>query len=330
MNVDMPHPLRSAPRGRVIALHCSGAGAGQWCALTEALEDAYDVDAPEQYGCESTGMWSGAHAFTLDDEAQGAIALIDSRQGKVHLVGHSYGGAVALNVALSRPDRIASMALYEPAAAHLLRQMGAPGGLAYAEIADLADRVSQGVLNGDYRRAAAAFVDYWNGPGAWEEMRPVAQQALIQWVPKGVLEFRAVMQEAMPADAYRALKFPVLMLRGAHAPKPTRLIAERLGGVLPRVRLMVIEGAGHMGPLTQAAEVSAVIRQHILDAEDRCTATRARPTLLGPPTNSPFFLELPIEQGAVMGRRYTGWHYKTMSAEDRRTFDRWLKVNAAA
>src|SRR5262249_3487563 len=129
--------------GRVIALHCSGARAGQWRALAEALGSQYDVEAPEHYGCESTGMWSGEHAFTLADEAKRAIALIDGSEGKIHLVGHSYGGGVALHTALARPDRIASMALYEPTVFHLLQQMGGPGASAYAEIAEVAGRVRE-------------------------------------------------------------------------------------------------------------------------------------------------------------------------------------------
>ena len=270
-------------RGLVVALHCSGASAGQWYALAEALGDQYELGAPEHYGCESTGMWSGEYAFTVGDEASRTIALIDSSEGKVHLVGHSYGGGVALHAALARPNRIASMALYEPSAFHLLRQMGRPGVLAYAEIAGVAGSVCQGVVTGDYRGAVAAFIDYWNGPGAWDAMRPAAQNALIHWAAKGPLEFRAMMDDATPTTAYRALNFPVLILRGEHAPMPSRLIAKGLLELLP-IRLTVVDGAGHMGPLTHAAEVSLLIMRHIVDAEDRRAAvTLAPPTFFAPP-----------------------------------------------
>jgi pimeloyl-ACP methyl ester carboxylesterase len=263
--------------GRVIALHCSGASAGQWRALAEALGSHYDVAAPEHYGCESTGMWSGEHAFTLADEAKRAIALIDSSEGKVHLVGHSYGGGVALHAALARPDRIASMALYEPTVFHLLQQMGGPSAFAYAEIAEVAGRVREGLVTGDYRGAVAAFVDYWNGPGAWNAMRPAAQNALIPWALKGPLEFRAVMDDATPANSYRALNFPVLIPRGEGTLMPTRLIAEGLLYLLPTTRLMVIDGAGHMGPLTHTAAVCALIKGHIVDVDERCAAMTPAP-----------------------------------------------------
>lgn len=272
MNVEIKHPARPSRRGRVIALHCSGAGASEWRALAEALAGQHDIEAPEHFGCESTGTWPGEHAFTLADEAAKAVALIDASAGKLHLVGHSYGGGVALHAALVRPDRIASIALYEPSVFHLLRQMGAPGALALAEIGRVADGVCRGVLSGDYRGAAAGFVDYWNGPGAWEAMCPAAQNALIRWVPKGPLEFSALIENATPASAYRALNAPVLMLRGEHAPMPSRLIAQWLAQLLPTARLTVVDGAAHMGPLTHAGEVAALIRRHIVDAEESCAA----------------------------------------------------------
>src|SRR5262245_2268009 len=118
MNVYTADPPWPSGRGRVIALHCSGAGASQWCNLAEALGDRYEGAAPEHYGCEGVGPWTGDHAFTVADEAARAIALIDASEEKVHLVGHSYGGGVALHAALSRPHRLASLTLYEPAAFH--------------------------------------------------------------------------------------------------------------------------------------------------------------------------------------------------------------------
>src|SRR5262249_4924834 len=80
--------MNAAP-APVIALHCSGAGAGQWRQLGETLGSAYQVFAPEHYGCERTGPWTGEHAFMLADEAPQTIDLIDRIDRKVHLVGHS-------------------------------------------------------------------------------------------------------------------------------------------------------------------------------------------------------------------------------------------------
>src|SRR5262249_24856064 len=85
---------------------------------------------------------------------------------------------------------------------------------------------------------------------------------------KGPLEFRAVLENATPASAYRALNAPVLILRGEHALLPSRLIAESLSQLLPAARLTVVAGAAHMGPLTHAGEVCALISRHIAAAEE--------------------------------------------------------------
>ena len=262
MNVQI-FPRQRQGRERVIALHCSGAGASQWRCLGEALDHSYELMTPEHYGCESSGPWTGEHEFTLADEAARSIALIDEHEDKVHLVGHSYGGGVALKVAVSRPDKIATMTLYEPSAFHLLRYMGEVGAKAFAEISAVGRRFDQCVINGDYHAGVADFVEYWSNVGSWKAMRPAAQNALVRWAPKGPLDFHALFHEPTPPEAYGVLKFPVLIMRGEHAPLPTRVISERLLELLPRCQLKIIAGAGHMGPLTHPLKVSEIISQHI-------------------------------------------------------------------
>jgi pimeloyl-ACP methyl ester carboxylesterase len=110
------HLPQLPPREGVIALHCSGSGAGQWRQLGEMLGAGYELVAPEHYGCKETRPWTGVHAFTLADEAARTLAIIDATDRKVHLIGHSYGGGLARHVALERPDSIASLTLYEPSA----------------------------------------------------------------------------------------------------------------------------------------------------------------------------------------------------------------------
>ncbi len=267
-------PRSEMRRETVIALHCSGATGKEWQALGDALGDDFALATPEQYGTPATGPWPGEHRFALADEAAAVLGLIDAAGSPIHLVGHSYGGGLALSVAAARPERVASVALYEPSAFHLLGQLGPEGGAALAEITALARGCAEAVASGDQRGGVRRFVDYWNGPGAFDALRPDLQRALTRWAPKAPLDFQALLEERRPLSAYRALAMPALLLRGEAAPRPTRLIAERLAETLPDARLTVLAGAGHMGPLTHAVGVAGLIAAHIRTAAGCAEAPR--------------------------------------------------------
>jgi len=194
--------------------------------------------------------------------------LIDATEGGVHLIGHSYGGGVALHAALARADRIASLTLYEPSAFYLLRQFG-DGAAPFAEIKAVADKVSAGVRGSDRRNAAQGFVDYWGGAGAWDAIRPALQDTLIRWLPKASLEFDALFNEPTPWSVLAKLQVPTLVMRGEYAPAPTRLIADTMPSIFPDARQAVVTGAGHMGPVTHPTEVNQLIIEHIADAAGR-------------------------------------------------------------
>jgi len=247
----------------VIALHCSGGGAGQWRTLHAALGPKCELVTPEHYGSDSVGPWPGEHPFSLCDEAARIVHIVDASSAPVHLVGHSYGGAVALQVALERPRRLASLSVYEPCAFPLLRELGEPGERALADLRSVAARMMTGLADGAYVRAAQSFVDYWSGSGAWTTLRASARTSVVRWVAKAPLEFHALVAPDAPRPAYASLDCPTLIMRGEHAPLPTRLIADALQTCMPRAWREVIEGAGHMGPLTHSATVNALVGRHI-------------------------------------------------------------------
>src|SRR3954471_9190311 len=82
----------------VLLLHSSGSSSAQWRSLIETLRQRYRVLAPDFYGCGRTGAWP-KDSFALADEAEIACALLRRAGGRAHLIGHSYGGTVALHVA---------------------------------------------------------------------------------------------------------------------------------------------------------------------------------------------------------------------------------------
>jgi pimeloyl-ACP methyl ester carboxylesterase len=259
----------------VLLLHSSASSGAQWRSLTESLQETYRFLAPDLYGYGETDAWPGQGPLGLAEEAALADAVLADGDDPIHLVGHSYGGAVALRFALQHAVRLRSLTLIEPVAFHLLRGATADAGdrSLFGQVAEVAAVVSKATATGDYRGAMAHFVDYWNGDGAWSGTKPELRAALARRTPKVALDFWATMTEATPRAAYRQIAVPTLVLRGGESPAPTRRIAELIAGVLPKARLRTIAGAGHMLPLTHREAVNAAIAEHLF----RTNADRQSP-----------------------------------------------------
>jgi pimeloyl-ACP methyl ester carboxylesterase len=149
----------------VLCFHSSTASGAQWAPLGAVLGTAYAVVAPDLYGYGDAPDWHGARPLELADEARRFDTLIAAAPAGVHLVGHSYGGAVALRAALRHPERVRSVTVYEPVLFGLLERVEPAGG-ALAESWAVARRVLERIAAGDRRKAAERFIDYWSGDGA--------------------------------------------------------------------------------------------------------------------------------------------------------------------
>jgi pimeloyl-ACP methyl ester carboxylesterase len=225
MRLEQDRALHADEISTVVALHCSGAGGMQWRQLGRDLGRRFSVIAPDLIGTGVATPWPGERAFTLSDEAAPVVELMDAAKTPVHLVGHSYGAAVALRCTIERPTRVASLTLYEPAAFYVLKTLGPGGRAALDRLREVAREVGHLVLNGANVAAARHFVDFWNGQGSWTAIRPETRDSLARYIPKASLEFSALFSERIPLVAYGRLNFPILLLQGEHSPEPMHLIS---------------------------------------------------------------------------------------------------------
>lgn len=254
--------------GLVVLLHSSGSSAAQWRALVEQLSTRYRVIAPDLFGYGATANWSGRGAFCLGHEAAIVRALLDRLDEPAHLVGHSYGGAVALNIARERSDLLSSLTLIEPVAFHLLRDGDETDTAALLEISEIAAMVQRALACGDYMGGFRRFIDYWSGPGAWAAIPAAKRDALAPRLAKVALDFYSTINDPARLDDMRAIGAATLLMQGGRTALPTRRICEQLARVLPEMNMRIIDGAGHMMPLTHREEVNGLIAAH-LDANTR-------------------------------------------------------------
>ena len=244
----------------VMLLHSSASSSAQWRALMGRLGERYRVIAPDLYGYGGTAPWTGCGSFRLEHEAQMVCALLGRAGQPAHLVGHSFGGAVALHVARTRPDLLASLTVIEPVAFHLLR---GTDEAALGEISGVSRSVADALASGDYMGGIARFVDYWSGPGSWAGVPADKRPAFATRLAKVALDFHATLNEPAALADFAAMALPTLVLQGSLAPLPTRRICELLARALPDAQLRIIAGAGHMAPLTHRDAVNALVVEHL-------------------------------------------------------------------
>jgi pimeloyl-ACP methyl ester carboxylesterase len=272
----LAHALRgSAPRGpTVICLHSSASSARQWAPLQDALGAGFRTVTPDLLGYGAQDDWVYERALSLDDEARQIEPLIAAEENGVHLVGHSYGGAVALHLALRNPERVRSVSLYEPVLFNLLHEDPASSAAA-VEIGSVRIAVRRAVYSERAEQAAQMFVDYWSGPGAWGALPDRRRHPIVARMRKVDAEFDAVFYNVTSLFAYRRLAMPVLAMVGETTRRPPRRILDLLTTVLTDVTRQEIAGAGHLGPLTHAEQVNARIRAFLGAQEARAQLARA-------------------------------------------------------
>ncbi len=247
----------------VIALHSSASSAAQWTAFHQDLRTSFHVLTPDLCGYGDSDGWCGDGAISLKHEADRIAAIMDRMVEPVHLVGHSYGGAVALRLAMEKPHRVRSLTLIEPVVFQVLRQGSETDRQLFSEISGVAGAVSDAVVSGNVAKGMARFVDYWSGPGTWRRLEAQRRAALMRLAPAVALNFWAACKDPVRQADFKQLHTHTMILRGSRSPPPTQRIAEILAAQLPFARLETLGGAGHMAPLTHSAPINRLIRKHI-------------------------------------------------------------------
>lgn len=260
----------------VILLHGSVSSGRQWASLAAHLEKRFRVFSPDLpgYGLARENPVSTAEG--LKEHVRAVLDVAEAAGEPVHLVGHSFGGAVALSIAAARPHAIASLSIIEPAAFHLLRDGDIAEKRLFARIRSVADTVAACVAADDPQTALARFIDFWHGKGAWDTTLLDDRQRMIGGVNSILSDFKGLFGETWSIDACKDFHFPVLSIMGVDSVDVTQRLSEMIAEAAPRGQLHMVFDAGHMLPVTHAHIVNPIIAGHLHTAETSLDLRRRR------------------------------------------------------
>jgi len=208
-----------------------------------ALADGYRLILYHKRG------WGGStHTpapVSVADHAVDAAALLEHLDvPRAHIVGHSSGGAIALQMALDRPEIVHSLVLLEPSL------LSVPGAQAFLQKAGPA---LEAYAAGDHEKALAIFMTAVSGVD-WNTCRAVVDECIPGAVADALkdadtffgVELPALTRWTFDARSAAAISQPALSVVGSETQPLWLEIAELFRSWLPRVEECRIEGVGHL------------------------------------------------------------------------------------
>lgn len=236
----------------VVLLHSSVCDRRMWDAQVAALEGRYRVLAPDL-----RGFGDRPHRPGPFSHAEDVLALLDSEGlERAAIVGSSFGGRVALEVATVAPERVLALALLCPAY---------PGLPPTEDVEELWAEEDRLLTAGETAAAVDLNVGAWLGPEASPQVREVVGQ-----MQGRAFELDAAAEALDPAPEPvsvevdpTGLAMPTLVVRGGRDLEWFRLIGAHLAERMPRAELVTLDWAGHLPSLERPDEVSGLLQEFL-------------------------------------------------------------------
>jgi pimeloyl-ACP methyl ester carboxylesterase len=240
----------------VVLIHGSPGSARAWQPVARQLESRFRVISPNLPGYGATtrpppGLPSdSSHAARLIE------SLLDGLARPAVLAGHSYGGVVALLLALRGVVKPGALVLFEPVAVPLLAAVGDKQGFASAQA--LFDDYRTSFEAGD-PLAVRKMVDYWFGAGAFDQMPAATREYLVSYTSNNVDDVNATFRDTYSIEALRGLTVPTVVVYGGRSPDTMVKIVHAIARHVPGARLERIDDANHAVTTTHAELVTQLI-----------------------------------------------------------------------
>jgi pimeloyl-ACP methyl ester carboxylesterase len=235
---------------------CSTAAA--WRPVIASWKNQFRCVATSLPGYGGTAERRPAGDASIAYAAEAVESVVRRAGGQVHLVGHSFGGLVALAVALRKRVALASLAIVEPPAIELLWERGEQQH--YRAFGRMTEAYIAAFRSGN-AEAIATMIDFYGGAGTFASWPPQVRAYAVATTSVNITDWTSAYGFSLSAELLSAIDIPTLVVTGETShPAMQRictLISECMNGALATV-----EGAAHFMIATHAGEVGRLLAQH--------------------------------------------------------------------
>lgn len=260
------------PRGRIDYEETSGAGptlvfvpgscstGAAWRPIIAALGGGFRCVTTSLLGYGGTAERRSADDTSLAHETDIIEAVVARAGGPVHLIGHSFGGFVALSVALRARVPLAGLVVAEAPVASLLR--GAGEHAAYGQFRAMTDAYFVDFARGN-AEAIVAMIDFYGGAGTFASWPPRVRAYAVETTPVNILDWESAYEVPLTPAIVAAIGLPALVMYGGISHPAARRANALLARSIPGATLSVIDGAAHFMIATHATELARLIAAHV-------------------------------------------------------------------
>ncbi|MDI1349581.1 alpha/beta hydrolase [Aquabacterium sp.] len=237
------HVVQQGSGEPIVLVHGSYATTSTWKKMVERLSQTHHCIAIKLPG--HGGMPDPTDFASPSIETELAVIEAAVRQftdRPIHLVGHSYGGVVALAQALKGSVPVSRLTLFEPVATWVLDV-----------VEDEAMQAELAAFLGRYRRDAAAgqphvcgqVIDFWGGGDHFAALPAHIQDAMGTMVANNLRHWDICTVPRHSRADLAALNIPTHLICGTRSNAVARAIVDHLHAELPHSQRTDIEGASH-------------------------------------------------------------------------------------
>lgn len=242
----------------VLLIHGGASNNRQWKSLINDLKFHFRVIAPNMHGAGNTPSWQGPNPYCLADAASLIERLCEPIAGNVGIVGHSVGGAWAMQAAARLGPRVDKLVLLEAAPYDLLRQAGCD--LAYREAQALYEFVCTGSERGEWTAIAEKFLNAFVGESAWENMNDERRARAAKLMQQNRAEWDSLMNDRTTlAEWSSRLPHRTLFVSAADTWPPLHELTNLFIKACPHWTFAQVSEGGHMAALYRPDLVNPII-----------------------------------------------------------------------